>query len=147
MHRRIVEFALVCLCAWQANWDQKKTFINGSAIEPVLQKGVIGYISISASAEDVKILAVAAEAKKSERTLLVRIEPEYPEALRRLQIGGIIRLRVIISPKGSVQDVTLLGGNPILGDAAITAVRKWVYTPAVSETTIEVTLRFDPHLR
>jgi TonB family protein len=108
-------------------------------------RGAIGYVSLSAGTEGVKVLAVTDEEKKSERRLLVRVEPEYPETLRAMQIGGVVRVRLVISPKGSVENASLLGGNPILGDAAMAAVRKWVYAPAASQTSTEVTLRFDPH--
>jgi hypothetical protein len=38
----------------------------------------------------------------------------------------------------------LLGGNPILGEAAASAVKGWIYTPNRSRTTIEVSIPFDP---
>jgi hypothetical protein len=44
-----------------------------------------------------------------------------------------------------VESVTLLGGNPILGESAIKAVQRWVYTAAPSRTTLEVTVPFDAH--
>lgn len=81
----------------------------------------------------------------SGRKLIVKIEPEYPETLQRLYIGGIVRLQLAITPKGNVQDVTLLGGNPILGQSAMAAVRKWKYVPAPSPTVVEVRIPFDPH--
>jgi TonB family protein len=108
-------------------------------------RGAIGYVSADSNTDGVKVLAVAGEEKKSERRLLVRVEPDYPPTLKQMQIGGVVRVRVVISPKGSVDDAGLVGGNPILGEAAIAAVRKWVYAPAASQTTAEVTLRFNPH--
>lgn len=107
-------------------------------------KGTIGYVSGSASTEGVKVFAVS-DGRSSERTLLTRVEPEYPDTLQRLQIGGTVRLSVTISPKGVIENVTLLGGNPILAEAAIKAVRQWVYTPGPSQTTIEVTVPFENH--
>jgi TonB family protein len=108
-------------------------------------KGAIGYVSASASADGVKTLAIADEEHSyTERKLLNRIEPEYPETLQRLGIGGTVKLRVTISPKGSVENAFLLGGNPILGEAAIAAVKKWAYVPAASWTTIEIAIPFDP---
>jgi outer membrane biosynthesis protein TonB len=50
---------------------------------------------------------------------------------------------VSISPKGTVEQVELLGGNPILGESAALAVKKWVYAAAKSQTVTEVTLWFD----
>lgn len=110
----------------------------------VKTRGAIGYVSPSASTEGVKVLEVIGEEKKSDRTLLVHVEPEYPETLQQLHIGGTVRLAVTISSKGSVEKVALVGGNPILGDAAITAVRKWVYSAAPSQTTTEITIPFNP---
>lgn len=79
---------------------------------------------------------------RSDRRLLTRIEPEYPETLRNLKIGGIVRLTVTVSASGKVEDVELLGGNPILAEAAAKAVRQWIYAPGPSRTKLQVTIRF-----
>ena len=81
----------------------------------------------------------------SERSLTTRIEPEYPDTLQRLYIGGIVRLELTITPKGRVENVILLGGNPILGQSAMSAVKKWRYAPANSRSVVQVKIRFDPH--
>lgn len=72
--------------------------------------GAIGYVSSETSTEGVKTLAIAQEGNDSQRRLISRIEPDYPETLRRLNIGGTVRLEIIISAKGSVENVQLLGG-------------------------------------
>ncbi|MGB8471903.1 MAG: energy transducer TonB, partial [Candidatus Sulfotelmatobacter sp.] len=79
----------------------------------------------------------------AQRTLITRVEPQYPETLKRLNIGGIVRLRVTISAKGNVEEVQLLGGNPILGEAAISAVRRWIYAPSHSHAVTEISIPFD----
>lgn len=56
-----------------------------------------------------------------------------------------MRLRISISAKGNVQDVELLGGNPILAESAIAAVRKWVYSAGKTPTVSEVTIAFGTH--
>jgi TonB family protein len=61
-----------------------------------------------------------------------------------MQIGGTVRLMVTVSPKGSVDGVQLLGGNPILAEAAIKAVKQWVYAPGPSRTINEVSIPFAP---
>jgi TonB family protein len=86
-----------------------------------------------------------AEEKADERSLIIREEPEYPETLQRLYIGGVVRLELTIAAKGNVERVTLLGGNPILGQSAMAAVRKWKYAPAHSRTVSQVKIPFDPH--
>lgn len=106
-------------------------------------RGAIGYISASASADGVKILAVVAEHSSSDRALLRQVEPEYPETLRQLHIGGVVRLQITITPQGKVESCILLGGSPILGDSAIKAVMQWMYTAAPSRTTQVITIPFD----
>lgn len=108
-------------------------------------RGAIGYVSSLSSTEGVKVLEVISEQHRGARQLLTRVEPIYPETLRQMKIGGIVRLSVTVSPKGAVEDVSVLGGNPILGEAAAKAVKQWIYAPAFSRATIEVTINFDPH--
>ena len=106
-------------------------------------KGAIGYVSADAVTEQVKVLLVS-ETPPAPRTLLTRVEPEYPETLQHLGIGGTVRLEVTISPKGSVENASVLGGNPILAEAATKAVKQWVYSASSSTTKLEVIVPFDP---
>jgi TonB family protein len=108
-------------------------------------RGAIGYVAEATRADGVKTLSIIRGGNSSQRKLITRVEPEYPETLKRLNIGGTVRVQVTIAAKGNVENVELLGGNPILAEAAIAAVRQWVYTPSHSETTAEVTIPFDTH--
>jgi TonB family protein len=87
----------------------------------------------------------AQKTEKSSRKKVYSVEPVYPEMLRRSNIGGVVRLLVVISPKGTVETVNQLGGNAALVEAATNAVKKWKYAPAEAETTQEVSITFDPH--
>jgi TonB family protein len=102
-------------------------------------KNAIGYVSVDANTDGVKTMYVESSI---ERKLITRVEPQYPEILREKQIGGVVRLEVTIAANGTVQSVAVLGGNPILAEAAETAVRKWVYAPGRSQT-LEVSIPFD----
>jgi TonB family protein len=84
-------------------------------------------------------------AAKSERKLVTRVEPEYPAVLRARQIGGTVRLEVTITPKGTVKNVALLGGNPILAEAAISAVKRWTYAPGDAVSSAQVSVEFNPY--
>jgi TonB family protein len=108
-------------------------------------RGAVGYVSSAASAEGVKALAIWTPSDSAERKLITRVEPDYPETLKRLNIGGTVRLQVSISAKGNVENVELLGGNPILGESAAAAVKKWVYAAGRSRTVAEVSISFRGH--
>ena len=81
----------------------------------------------------------------AERKVITRVEPDYPETLKRLYIGGVVRIEVVVTPNGAVESTKLLGGNPILGQSAMKAVKRWRYIPASSKEILAVKLEFDPH--
>ncbi len=107
-------------------------------------RGAIGYVNATADADGVKVLPIVADGQQKQRTLVTRVEPQYPETLRQHLIGGTVRLAVTVAPNGTVESVKQLGGNPILVEAAIAAVRQWIYAPSNSRTKQQVTIPFDP---
>jgi len=72
------------------------------------------------------------------------IQPTYPELAKKNNIQGAARLQVLIAPDGSVKDVKVLGGSPVLVQAAVDAVKKWKYEPAPAETSTVVKIEFKP---
>ena len=105
-------------------------------------KGAIGYVSAETIGEDVKTLTIVRGGDGTQRRLISQVEPEYPDTLKRLNIGCTVRLRLTIGPKGNVEGVEVLGGNPILGDSAAAAVRQWVYSASHSRTIEDVSIPF-----
>jgi TonB family protein len=83
-------------------------------------------------------------AQDTDRKIVKRVEPEYPAVLRRLSIGGAVRLKVTVRADGTVQETEILGGNDGLAAAAQKAVAQWKFSPASKTTIVEVKLIFDP---
>jgi len=79
------------------------------------------------------------------RKVVKSVAAQYPSVLKRRGIGGTVKLRVLVNPGGTVKDVQVLGGNPILSDSASKAVKQWVFAPADKEESIEVSVGFDPN--
>lgn len=86
----------------------------------------------------------AQKSDKPQRKLVYRESPGYPLTLREAHIGGVVRLEILISPRGTVEQVSPLGGNPVLVEAATSAVKKWRYASADTETKTQVEFTFDP---
>jgi TonB family protein len=86
-------------------------------------------------------LSCTVQAEDSRR-VKTKVDPEYPELARRLNLKGIVRVQVFIAAGGSVITVKELGGNPVLLDALIRAVKKWKYEPADKDSVIEVKFDF-----
>ncbi|MGP0020088.1 MAG: energy transducer TonB [Candidatus Sulfotelmatobacter sp.] len=91
------------------------------------------------------LAAQSTDQSSSDRKVITRVEPEYPDALKRLYIGGVVRLEVEVAPSGVVKSTKLLGGSPILGQSSMKAVKQWRYAPAAAEEVLTVKLEFDPH--
>jgi TonB family protein len=108
-------------------------------------RGAIGYISTESSADGVKTLTVVRSESNFERKIITRVEPDYPEILKQLSIGGTVRLRLTVAAKGNVENIQVLGGNPILAESAAAAVKQWVYSTGHSRSSEEVTIPFDPN--
>jgi len=85
------------------------------------------------------------ETSGEDRKVISRVDPDYPDALKRLYIGGVVRVEVQIAPNGTVKSTKLLGGSPILGQSTMKAIKQWKYAPAASEATLTVKVEFDPH--
>jgi TonB family protein len=85
------------------------------------------------------------ETSGNERRVLNRVDPDYPDALKKLYIGGVVRVEVQVAPNGAVKNTKLLGGSPILGQSTMKAIRQWKYAPAAGEETLTVRVEFDPH--
>jgi periplasmic protein TonB len=62
-------------------------------------------------------------------SIVHRVDPVYPAIARAIHLSGTVRLRAIIGTDGTVQNLEVLSGSPILARAAVDAVRQWRYRP------------------
>jgi TonB family protein len=85
----------------------------------------------------------ASAQKNSERKVASRVAPSYPELAKKMHIHGVVRVEAVVKANGIVKSTRVLGGNPVLVDAAIEAVGKWKFEPGQSETTEVVQLTFE----
>src|SRR5207302_9101868 len=58
-----------------------------------------------------------------------RVAPVYPSQARQTRIEGPVLLRAVIAEDGSVRDISVVKGDPMLARAAREAVKHWHYTP------------------
>jgi TonB family protein len=79
------------------------------------------------------------------RKLKSRVEPNYPEIARHMSITGQVKLSVVISANGTVKEARVIGGHPILVNAAMDAVKKWKYETGSGESSGTVVVSFEKH--
>lgn len=61
--------------------------------------------------------------------LVSQPKPAYPAEAKSARIQGVVQLLAIIAKDGTVENLTVISGHPLLAAAAIDAVRQWVYQP------------------
>ncbi len=69
---------------------------------------------------------------EDEPTPVTRVEPAYPEFAREAQIQGKVTLHVLVGKDGRVKNVKVIKGVTGLNEAAVDAIKKWVFKPALS---------------
>jgi len=83
--------------------------------------------------------------------ILNKVTPVYPPDAKAARIQGVVRMNVIIAADGTMKDIQLESGHPMLVNSAMDAVRQWVYRPTLLngvpvevKTTIDVNYTLAP---
>jgi protein TonB len=63
--------------------------------------------------------------------ILRRVVPIYPELAKRARISGPVHLIGVIGKDGTIQNLRVVSGHPLLVSAVIEAVRQWLYKPTL----------------
>lgn len=79
----------------------------------------------------------------SDRKVTSKVAPVYPELAKRMHLHGVVKVEAVVRPNGAVKTTRVLGGNPVLVDAALEAVGKWKFEAAQAESTEVVQVTFD----
>jgi TonB family protein len=78
------------------------------------------------------------------RTIKSKVAPVYPDLARRMNIAGVVKVQITVAANGSVKNAKLVGGHPVLANAALDAVKRWRFEAGPQESTGVVQFRFDP---
>jgi TonB family protein len=103
-------------------------------------------LAVAAIASVVGIAGLRAQDATGEMTRRVKskVQAVYPELARKMSITGTVKLQVVVAPNGTVREAKVVGGHPVLANAALDAVRKWRFEPAAGESTGIVDFKFEP---
>jgi protein TonB len=92
--------------------------------------------------------AVRVGGKIREPRKVVHVPPVYPVVAAKARIAGFVVIEATIDERGRVRDAKVLRPVPILDEAALEAVRQWVYTPTLLDgvptpVIMMITVRFE----
>ena len=107
--------------------------------------GVVGGLPDAPPPPPVKAVRVGGDVREPRK--VVDVAPVYPALAMKAGVQGVVIIEATIDPRGRVANTTVLSGVPLLEEAALEAVRKWVYTPTLlngvpTPIIMTVTLRF-----
>ena len=124
-------------------WKYKPYMVNG---EPVaVETTVTVKYRMPGSAATPRKLRISSGVANDNK--ISGTDPDYPLEAKRQHIQGDVLLRIIIDERGNVADALVTSGDPILAEAAVSAVKTWKYKPWLlngEPVTVEapVTIRF-----
>lgn len=76
--------------------------------------------------------------------LIRQVKPVYPQLARQTRISGAVRFTAVISRDGTIQNLQLISGHPLLIAAAQEAVKQWLYKPTLlNGEPVEVVTQID----
>lgn len=111
--------------------------------------GVIGGIisSTPIAVPKVAVQRVRVSQGVTQGMVLHRVQPTYPSLARTARVQGSVVLAAVIGKDGTIQNLHVLSGHPLLTQAALDAVKQWRYRPYILngepvEVDTQVTVNF-----
>ncbi len=84
------------------------------------------------------------DASQMSARLVSKTAPVYPPLAKQARISGTVKLQAVIGKDGTVQNLTVISGHPLLVQGALDAVRNWVYYPTkLNGDPVEVLTEID----
>jgi len=91
--------------------------VTGGVVPPPPRAETPSRIRVSSGVQEAKVLN--------------RVQPSYPPLAKNARIQGTVVLEAIIAKDGSVQNLRVVEGHPMLVQSAVQAVQQWRYQPTI----------------
>ncbi len=89
-----------------------------------------------------KASAQDAAAEAGRRKVRTKVAPEYPALAREMNVTGKVKIEATVAADGHVTATKVVGGSPLLVNAALEALKQWRFEPAAKESTEIVEFAF-----
>jgi TonB family protein len=97
-----------------------------------------------ATAAPIAVRGQQAQSEELVRRTKSKVSPNYPELARKMHISGTVKVEVVVAPNGTVKEARVMGGHPVLANAALDAAKKWRFEPAALESSGVIDFKFEP---
>jgi TonB family protein len=80
----------------------------------------------------------------SKRKIKSKVNPQYSDLARRMNLTGKVKIEMVIAPDGRVKNARALGGHPVLVQSCMDVVKDWKFEPGPEETIQIIEFDFHP---
>jgi len=105
---------------------------------------LLAILTLAVTLGVIRVGAQQAQSDEIVRRAKTKVQPEYPDLARKMNIAGTVKIGVVVAPNGTVKDARIVGGHPVLASAALEAAKKWRFEPASAETSGVIDFKFEP---
>ena len=104
----------------------------------------VGFLLCACFLLSVPFTSAQQDSGETHRKMTSKIVPLYPPLAHDMHLSGTVRIEAVVAPNGTTKSVAVLGGHPVLAQAALDAVRRSKWESAPHETKETVILNFHP---
>lgn len=114
-------------------------------VVPTFLMAVVTLLPVYARAQAGQSNDAASQAQGNDisRRAKIKVQPAYPDLARKMGIAGVVKIGVTVAPNGIVKEAHVIGGHPVLAQAAVDAAKKWRFEPAPAESTGVIEFKFE----
>ena len=98
----------------------------GVGVAGGVRDGVHQRVGVGQGVERIQV-----EGNIQQAQLLRQVPPAYPPAAAQAGVSGTVRLGAVIGKDGTIKNLEVLSGHPLLIPAALDAVKQWTYKPTL----------------
>lgn len=89
-----------------------------------------------------KASAQESSTEANKRKVRSKVVPDYPPLAKQMNVTGKVKIETTIAADGHVVNTKVIGGSPLLVNAALDALKKWRFEPAAKDTTETIEFEF-----
>ena len=105
---------------------------------------LLAVLTLAMTLGPVRVGAQQTQTEELVRRAKNKVQPLYPDLARKMNIAGTVKIEVVVAPNGTVKDARVVGGHPVLANAALDAAKKWRFEPSSGESTGVIDFKFEP---
>lgn len=105
---------------------------------------LLAVLTLGVTLGPIHVGAQTAQSEEIVRRAKSKVQPIYPELARKMNISGTVKIEVVVAPNGTVKDARVVGGHPVLANAALDAAKKWRFEPASGDSSGVIDFKFEP---